>query len=132
MRYFGALVLGLALLLAGCGGGDATVTGEITYKGKKLNMGSITFYGPGGEGKSFDIKSDGSYTATGLKPGKHTVTIMTPKHAPVTVPAPDEGKKVIKGTQPVVVDSSYGNKETSKLQYDVQAGSQTINVALPK
>ncbi|MFO0967132.1 MAG: hypothetical protein U0793_16320 [Gemmataceae bacterium] len=134
MKTTRLLLPGFALLvvMAGCGR-DVVVRGKVSYKGRDLNTGFLTFYPAAGDGKTFSIKGDGTYEATGLQPGKYTLVINTPKSAPITVPPPDGGKKVVKaGPDPVVVDDFYGKKETSKLEYEITAGSQELNITLPK
>lgn len=129
-RVLAALMVFVPVLLIGCGSSDGTVAGDVTYKGQKLNLGNITFVGADGN-KSYSIAIDGSYKATGLRPGKYKVSILTPKDAPVKVPAPVGGKKTVeKGPQPVVIDDRYAKVETSGLEYDIKAGSQTINIDL--
>ncbi|HEY1191758.1 MAG TPA: hypothetical protein VGE74_29270 [Gemmata sp.] len=70
------------LTVVGCSGngtpsGTATVTGKVTYKGKGLPGGRITFYSAKDPGKSGtgNIKGDGTYEAKLVPQGECKVTV---------------------------------------------------------
>jgi hypothetical protein len=74
-----ALVIVVSALLAGCGkpAGNATVKGEVTYDGKPIESGVISFYpidptgGSGGGGIE-----DGKYDVKGLNAGRYKMKIV--------------------------------------------------------
>lgn len=124
------VILSMSVAFLGCGRSDSTVSGKITYKEQALNSGTVTWVSAGA-GKSFPISESGTYSATGLSPGKYKVAVITPnKAAPIVGPPTD--KKGTAGTPPVQVDAKYHKAETSGLEYEVKAGSQSIDIALPK
>lgn len=73
----------LVVLLSGCGGSNATFTGEVTYEGKAVGNGYITFLSADGEGPSTGGEiSDGRYTVENLTPGPKIVKIEAVKAVP--------------------------------------------------
>src|SRR5205823_12586516 len=57
----------VSFALAGCGGGGpktALVRGTVTYKGKPVPNGTVTFIPASGHHATGDIRPDGSYTLT--------------------------------------------------------------------
>lgn len=71
---FGLLVVGL-LLLSGCGS-SGRVTGEVTYEGKTIENGLISFLPADGDGPSAGATIEkGRYTALKVPPGQKIVRI---------------------------------------------------------
>jgi hypothetical protein len=107
VRWLGlSLLLTLALVVAGCGsGGRGTVSGKVSYQGKPLTGGLVTFNNPGGVAKvvTAEIQGDGSYKAT-------------------NVPAEKTGIEITNDTLPDGV-MSYPD-------YEVKRGEQTLNIEL--
>jgi hypothetical protein len=118
-----ASVLVLCLAIVGCGSlstaqGAPTlpVKGKVTYKGKPLTKGTITFQ-PEGAGKDAtgEIQPDGTFVLTTYKKddgavvGKHRVTI---DKTDATVPA------------------KYGGPGTSKLDVEVSSGTTDYPIEL--
>lgn len=68
----------VALLMTGCGGGSqgVTVSGTVTYDGKPVPQGSITFAPADGKGASVggEIRN-GQFTVTGVPPGEKIVSV---------------------------------------------------------
>jgi ABC-type glycerol-3-phosphate transport system substrate-binding protein len=127
------LVVAAALLavaaLAGCGGGHASISGEVTYNGRPLPSGTITFLGQAGHKRvaAADIH-DGKFEIPDLEAGPVKVTVVTlpPDHggrpptgqaiaAPAEMPA---GKYV-------PIPYRYASPDFSGLGYDVTPGPQT-------
>ena len=127
----GLLAAGL-VALAGCGGGDdvADVTGTVTFDGKPLAKGAITFTATDGKGGSGggEIK-DGRYTATRVPVGPNTVRINGSKVI---------GKKKIYNTKDSqempLYDELLPKKYHAKsdLTLDVKPGSNEKNYELTK
>src|SRR5438309_491715 len=75
-RFALAFFCFLPPLLLGCSGGQATVTGTVTYDGKEVANGTISFYPVDGEGPTAGgMIKNGKYTVTNLTPGKKRVEI---------------------------------------------------------
>lgn len=84
MTFMGRLVLVFPLLLvlaAGCaqhgGSAPAKVSGKVTYNGKALGGGTITFYPESGGVYAVTIDDDGTYAGTDLPVGDMPVTVET-------------------------------------------------------
>ncbi len=140
-RWVGLLVLA-AVCAAGCGDSTTgTVSGEVTYEGKPVETGYITFH-PADGGKGTEVAApikDGRFTVANLSPGPKMVHIAgnskvefartteelrqqsraKPKVDPVTglIPAPD-----------AVPNDAEGNR----VRVVVEAGTQTMNFPLKK
>ena len=78
------------LLLGGCGSGlpeRGKVTGKVTFNGKPVPEGTVTFYPQTGRSASGRIQPDGTYTLTtfdegdGAIVGSHEVTIEAVRFA---------------------------------------------------
>jgi hypothetical protein len=88
-----------------------TVFGVVTFKGKPLPAGTVTFHFAGMAGKKAgkaEIKPDGSFLLKDLSAGEYTVTISTEKAGKKKVPIP----------------LKYSNPGTSGLKVEVVAGRQ--------
>jgi hypothetical protein len=121
----------LSLLLTGCGGTyDATVSGIITLDGNPLPRGTVCF-NPDADGPSAYglIQSDGKYTLAtgreeGLPSGAYTVTVVANEQSVEKTPGaiPTPGKPIS--------PSWYRNKNSSPLKYNLEAGSNQIDISL--
>ena len=129
-RFFSLAAL-VPVLLLGCGKTQsASVRGTVTYNGKPLTTGSVTFHpvtdGPVAIG---DIQSDGTYslqtgTESGLGPGEYRVTVVAT--GPIPPPTPQN-------TEPLpelLIPARYADVTTSGIQRTVAAGSNQIDLSL--
>jgi len=128
---FGFL-LGLGLVV-GCGGGGADtgeLSGSVTYDGKPVGEGSITFIATDGKSPTAGgaIK-DGKYTATKVPVGTSKVSISAVKVVgkKKAYDTPDSPEVPI--TEPLIPEK-YNQK--SELKYDVKAGPQAKDFELAK
>lgn len=100
-NYSRAIVLGLCLFVAGCGGGDdlklTDLSGKVTFAGKPVAYGQIEFVpdtakghkGPAGEAEIVEGAYDTSRDGKGIVPGAHQIRITAYEEKPA--PAnPDE------------------------------------------
>ncbi|MBI3469435.1 MAG: hypothetical protein HY000_41060 [Planctomycetes bacterium] len=135
------LVLALVTLPAlGCGEKSNTpetapVTGTVTYKGKPVIGGTVTFIpeqGPGNPGIG-DIQSDGTYSLTtydrddGAVLGKHKVTVeVFPGQAGSVADAlPGMESKL-----PSPIPKKYRTPSTSPLEFEVKQGDNVADLNL--
>lgn len=125
------LCLSLALAyLVGCGGKPAKVSGIVTVDGKPLEQGTVAF-SPADRGMraSGIIQSDGSYVIrtnrdSGLEIGEYEVAVASREllfpGGPDYPPMP--GK--------YLAPKRYGRTQTSGLRFNVEKGSNTIDIDL--
>jgi hypothetical protein len=77
-RWCAAGFLVSALLLTGCSQPVGSVTGKVTYNGKPLKGGSVTFVSDeGGQSASGEIGETGTYTVPKILGGKYKVCVDT-------------------------------------------------------
>ncbi len=84
-----AMFMCVAILgIAGCGK-TTTVTGKVTYRGRPVRYGSVTFLSSAKVARSSAIESDGSYTIYDVPPGnvKIAVTSRNPRKGRFTAQA---------------------------------------------
>lgn len=122
-----------ALTPAACGGsGLAGVSGTVTYRGKPVPKGTVTFVSttPGARNATGEIQEDGSYTLHTEQPGDGAA----PGEYRVTLYAHDEPVLDYTPRKPVppklLVPAKYENPETSGLKATVKGGSNTVNLDL--
>lgn len=134
----------LAVALSGCGGGDGlprqAVSGEVTFEGKPLESGSITFVptGPDQTSSAGGIIADGQYEIArneGPTPGPYKVMIFTTSggvEAPAEEEAaPGEFVPVSKKKASMVLPVRYNHE--SELTAQVEDGGKNVfNFALTK
>lgn len=117
----------------GCGGGGmgAEVSGRVTLDGKPVGPGTIVFAPPekGANPATGTIQIDGTYVLMsnrlpGLPAGRYRASVMVFDQPPT---APGERSTV---APKLVTPQKYADPATSGLEYDVAAGSQTIDVPL--
>ncbi len=131
-------LVGVVLLVAGCGGGDGlprqSVSGKITLNGEPLKQGTIQFFPddpamekPTSGGSPIE---DGSYAISaenGLVPGKYRVSISSPSTEMSSDATPGSGANLPKD----LIPADYNVAST--LSADVKAGGDnTFNFELKK
>jgi len=123
--------LTLLLALAGCGGDAAIgeVSGTISYGGKPVEEGAITFTPIDGKGRTGggEIK-DGQYTAKGVAVGRMKVSITNAKvyGYKKLYDTPDSPKQALKRNE---IPEKYNEK--TELEYEVKPGKNEKNWELP-
>ena len=140
-------VVGLSVLLAGCGGVTARpkvvpVSGKVTQKGKPLTAGDVEFTPVGGaEGGGHiatgQIESDGTYrlttfnTGDGAVLGPHKVTVVVRSTADMRKMNELGGGKIAYKLPPSLLPPKYSKVESTPLKYTVEDKDNTINIDLP-
>ena len=145
-----ALGLGLTLVLAtigsGCGNADpgkpklGKVNGKVTYNGKPVTSGTVTFTpeatkgGATGQGALGQISADGSYdlttfdTGDGAILGQHIVTVVSYSDPNYGKPKPD-GTYDYKLPKPAIPEK-YTKVDQSPLRCTVEEGSKTFAIEM--
>src|SRR5262245_54721186 len=126
------LALTAALAAAGCGGGPRTaaVRGTVTYQGKPVPNGTVTFVPAAGPHATGEIGPDGSYTLTtvragdGAVPGAYKVVIVALQDMAGRLP---EDRTPL---PPPIVPTKYTSIATTDLTAEVREGENTIDFAL--
>ena len=127
-----SFLLGLGLVVGcGAGGGDVgELSGSVSYDGKPVSEGSITFIATDGKSPTAggSIK-DGKYTASKVPAGSSKVSISAVKVVgkKKAYDTPDSPEVPI--TEPLLPEK-YNVK--TELKYDVKAGTQTKDFDLTK
>ena len=149
LRKMLSLVAGVGLLctLAGCSRDPnmpklGRVHGKVTYKGKPVASGTVTFNpipGKGGEtgqNATGQIEPDGSYVMTtfntgdGAILGEHVVAVVVREKG-----SENQGKPKADGTidytmPKIITPSKYASVDTSPLRCTVKEGDNTFDIEL--
>lgn len=127
---FAPVVISMALLLiVGCGGKPAKVSGTVSVDGTPLEQGSVTFAPTGGGMRATGIiQSDGSYQLqtnrdVGLEVGEYDVAVASREIISTGEGSPPRPGKFF-------APSRYGRTRTSGLKYIVEKGSNVIDIDL--
>jgi hypothetical protein len=127
---FGSLCFAFAL---GCSGGDfeSSVSGTVTLDGKAIGPGFLVFAPVTGNTNPANgaIQTDGRYelktaNTDGLRAGKYKVSVTVLDQPDVP---PGERSYVVAKSR---IPEKYSNVETSGLKFDVESGSNTIDIPL--
>jgi hypothetical protein len=126
-------------LATGCGGqAKGTVSGTVTYQGKQLPSGMVTFVPEKGAPLYSPIQSDGSYRMENVPAGPVKIGVQ-PKTAQATQDAPsamprnpaDYGKvKTAQSKSDAPIPPKYADPNQSGLTYTVTQGSQQHDIVL--
>ena len=132
------ILAAVAGFLSGCGSSTATVSGEVTYDGKPVGDGYITFTPTDGKGKDAGGPiSAGAYKVAGLPPGPKLVRVNAVKKVNFASSSEEmmqraaEARKT--GNHDGLVDPADTipeNAEGNNAKVEVKAGEQTHNFAL--
>lgn len=133
MRHalFALLTVSIAGLSAGCGGGgESTVTGTVSFDGKPIEKGSVTFVGtaPGGA-RAGAVVAGGQFQVK-LAPGTYKVEVSATKAAGTRKQKGFDGKdEVIELTEELIPD--YYNVKT-ELTEEIKSGANAMKLELRK
>src|SRR5262245_46478087 len=124
----------LALAVTGCAG-QGDVSGKVTYKGKALVWGTVQFEGSDKIIKQANIKSDGTYSVSGVATGEAKVAVssINPKSSDFQMrqvegrPAP-KPRPEVKGWFPI--PDKYDAPHKSGLVYTIKRGENPIDIVL--
>jgi hypothetical protein len=136
-RHGLAGLLLLALVLAGCAGGErtGTVEGKVTYEGKPIPKGAVKFsYAVAGGTKEMANEKtgpimDGKYKVEDVPAGPVTIMVMT-TDLPDMWLKKDERGNPIPSPDYMPIPGKYSFKEKSGLTYEVKPGPQTYDIDL--
>lgn len=134
-RSLQASSLAVLLFLAGCGPSFNKVNGTVSYKGKNLTMGTITFVSEDGKKKNAtSIGSNGFYEA--IEPPLGKVKVIIAVKPPPKIPEAKDAPKVSIGDapsvkiEPVMIPSHYSELTRSGLSTELKSGTNTFDIEL--
>jgi hypothetical protein len=112
----------LAIAVFGCRGRGiplptAPVSGKVTYQGKPLGFGRVTFFHPSGHAAGADIAADGAFTVNAYQ-GANNVSVECYEYQ-------RPGSKVQRsrmGNDKSVIPVRYSTYTTSGLTIEIKAG----------
>jgi hypothetical protein len=133
--------LSALVALAGCHGGHAEFSGQVTYRGKPLYRGSITLVGSDNVPHIAAIGEDGTFRFEKVPAGVAKIGVQCPMPVAVdATPTSDLGKKLsAAGAGPTsannrkrwfTVPEKYGAPETSGLTVEIESPSTNRTVDL--
>ena len=133
-RAVALIMLAAAVLaLAGCGSNQlktAVVRGTVTYKGKPVPNGTISFVPTSGPSATGEIQPDGSYVLTTYRKGDGAVL---GQHTVVIVAMQDMSDRLPEARQPLpppIVPLKYTSLATSDLRAEVHDRENTLDFRL--
>lgn len=121
------------VFLSGCGEPTTRVSGKVSYRGKPLPSGTITFFCSDNKVvRSCQIGADGSYAIEKVPVGMAKISVSTPPPPPalsaeVAKMAPSGGSTPPK---PISIPINYNDPEKSGLTYQVPKGDQPHDIDL--
>lgn len=134
LRASSFLCLALCVVIStGCSGKSDTapVRGKVSYKGKSVPYGTVTFIPiDGGPPATGEIQGDGSFEMTTYSSGDGAIL---GKHRVVIIALEDNSGKLPEQRNPLpapIIPQHYGNSATSKLTFQVKEGENTPNFEL--
>ena len=138
-EFFKRLVaLTILSVVVGCGAQTGDISGAVSFEGKKLPAGRITFICEGGD-KPVLMSSitDGAYVIVNAPVGPAQVTVETFEITTTAVPnmiesplPPDQQNDVAAKSDYVKIPAHYKAPTTSGLTYEIVAGNQTHDLNL--
>jgi hypothetical protein len=137
-RYGGVLLalVPLCFLAAGCGRPKGIVSGKITFQGKALTSGYVTFTPDKGPAVNGNIDGDGNYRVQNVPVGPAKITVSGETGASsetIRNVNPRDPKAMMEGLKPknsFNLPKKYQNPEESGLTCEVKQGTQEHNLDL--
>ncbi|WP_143393813.1 hypothetical protein [Fimbriiglobus ruber] len=117
------------LIILGCGGDSASVSGTVTYKDVPVEKGNIAFYPAEGKGQSAGGEIiNGKYTVKGVTLGKNRVEITS--SAKMKGPPPSGMADSIKNPPALDLSTVISTKATGNNAIHEITSSTTLDFAL--
>jgi hypothetical protein len=134
MKHLRLLAACLALVALSCGGGKSAVNGKVSYKGKPLVCGTISFYYPDNTSVDGGIDPDGNFTIINAKPGKAKVTVVSNRPAGADPRAAGRGGApagpVADPAKWFEIPPKYNDPATTDKEVELKSGPNLINIDL--
>ena len=133
MRWFDYLILALLINLGGCFSGSAgTVSGSVTYNGKPLEKGLITFSPTGSKGGTAGGEVvGGKFRVEQIVPAPYQVSVAAVPELKIIMPGDPETKRKLSDAEIQAMIDSLPPDTTGKEQaIDVKGGTQVLDFKL--
>jgi hypothetical protein len=126
------IALGMVLLpfAAGCGTRMGEVSGTVSYQGKALPSGSVTFFSKDNQVLGSSSIASGKYKVREVPPGPVKITVTTPSFAQSSHGEPLAHKDMPPPLESIPIPRKYGNVEQSGLFFEIKPGPQTHPIDL--
>jgi len=127
-RMVRMLIVLVPWFLGGCSGPTNEVSGIVTFDGRPLKAGMVTFFHPTSAGRNVvgRIRPDGSYRVLGCPTGVCKVTVQV-------LPSKDKtGGSQRNRSRAEPVPPRYTDPATTDLAFEVRGGSQTFDIHLTR
>jgi hypothetical protein len=129
-----------AVLPSGCGSSTASVSGEVTYDGERIEKGYITFTPTDGKGQDVGAPiRDGRYAIAEMPPGPKTVKVTATRKVNFASTSEEMKKRAEEarkaGNHDGLVDPADiipDNAEGNNAEVDIPRGSSTKDFHLKK
>lgn len=129
LYYCGLICLGMAILTAGCSGPNqletAPVKGTVTYKGKPLTFGNVSFRPEAGSPSTGKIQEDGTFTLSTYGDGDGAIIGLNQVSIIATERDAGKEKEADPNTEMTVsksmIPKKYTSFSTSELTAEVKA-----------
>lgn len=131
-----SIVLSILPLAIGCGGpAKSTVSGKVTYQGKAMPAGFVTFVPANGAPLHAEIQSDGSYRLNNVPLGTVKIAVKPQEGQEMPTAMPRDPKnygkfKAAATERKSSIPDKYTDPEQSGLTYTVTQGSQQHDIDL--
>ncbi len=123
----------LFLFALGCGRGEGTVTGKVTYRDKPLPSGIVVFVGEDGVvSPPAHLAPDGSYTAIKVPVGRARIAVDT---VPPPPPENRNAKEAMDAWKAalatfITLPARYKDPNQSGKTFEVKAGKNSCDISL--
>jgi hypothetical protein len=125
-----ALAFTIAMLAAACGPSGpvkVTVKGNVTYKGKKMTSGIVTFNSDNGSYSAASIMEDGTYIMTDVLPGEIGVGVMESPQGSGS----SSGDGPSKPSMPAAnLPQKFRDPSTSGLKFTVKVDTKELDIKM--
>jgi len=132
------VLLLMCSLAAGCAKPKGSISGKVTYQGKPLTTGFVTFTPEKGPAVNSPIYGEGKYRVESVPVGAAKISVTavsaTSTETLRKVSNPKDPKEMMKALKPestgTKIPSTYNDPDKSGLTYTVQQGPQEHDIQL--
>lgn len=106
-----------------------TVSGTISYQGRRIPSGMLQFVGPNGAYSAAVIQPDGTFIITDVVLGEVKVGVL---EAPRRSGSSSSGEKPVPGPKaaPASLPDKFRNPETSGLKYTITSETRELHISI--